>query len=449
MDLVIVNTIVNIVDAALVLYCLITIFNMKVINYRKAIIVLILLLTSLVLVNQVYSQERFLRLTTILALTTVSFLFIFSQSIYRILIYNVFILIQIGICEIIIISLISIILRITPTSMVNLDTYVILVTIISRVGFILYGRELLYKVNINNHTNHKAIITICAFNILVIIITLVLFNNIRMVGIVEYIYLSGMALGTVICSWTIYSMIQKMEKESYEEAILRVKEDEFRKEDFYLKSMNDVLESIRSERHDLNNYLSTLYGLIYLENYREAMDYITRINKRMNNMQKIIETNNPVITSLLSVKKNKAIENKIEMKINIDLPEELLFDYIDLSIIIGNLLDNAIEACMLVGPNLKKEIELFIAEEDNNLIIGIVNSKSSSVRVNIGNILERFTTKEDKLNHGLGLKNVGYVVNKYKGSMDIDDLGNQFSVRISLPREKQFNQVNMITPSTT
>lgn len=241
-----------------------------------------------------------------------------------------------------------------------------------------------------------------------------------------------MGLGAIIFSWITYKIIKKMIIQSQQEVIWKMRQEEFHKKDFYMQNMNDILNTIRSQKHDLNNYLSTLYGLIYLERFEESKKYITQINDRISNMDDIIETSHPVITALVSMKRNKAYEENIEVILDIELPDDLPFDFVDLSIIIGNLLDNAIEACQGVHKDIKKKIELLIYVKEEYVIIEIVNTKSEAIKVDTKNILRRFTSKNNRENHGYGLGNIENIVKQYNGVMDIYDLGNQFSIEIRL-----------------
>ena len=134
-----------------------------------------------------------------------------------------------------------------------------------------------------------------------------------------------------------------------QEVIWKLKEEEIYK-NFYINNVKEILQTIRAQRHELNNYLSILYGLICLEDFDKVKEYISKINDRLSGMNSIIETNNPIITAIISIQKNKAFNEGIEMDLDIDeLPEELPFDSLDLSIIIGNLLNNAMEACLSLG----------------------------------------------------------------------------------------------------
>ncbi|UZT06167.1 GHKL domain-containing protein [Clostridium sp. LQ25] len=96
----------------------------------------------------------------------------------------------------------------------------------------------------------------------------------------------------------------------------------------------------------------------------------------------------------------------------------------DLGTILGNLLDNAIEACYFVEDGERK-IDLNIYNRNNSIIISIINTKKHEES------LEK-TWKSDKLNHGIGLKSVKKLVDKYNGAMNDEDKGEIYEVNIIL-----------------
>jgi sensor histidine kinase regulating citrate/malate metabolism len=231
----------------------------------------------------------------------------------------------------------------------------------------------------------------------------------------------------------LYSTASKSIHQNQQELIWKLKEEEFYKKDFYIKSMEDILETIKSQRHDLNNYLSTLYGLIYLKKFDDAKKYINKLNTEISNLNIIIDTNHPIVTALVSIKKNKAFDNGINMNLDIELPKDIDFEFVDLSIVIGNLLDNAIEACQLIPRDKERGIEFKIHLKEEILKIKLKNTKLKLKQIENKNITGRFTTKADDENHGYGLGNIEFIVKQYNGNMEISDLGNEFIIDIDLP----------------
>ena len=99
--------------------------------------------------------------------------------------------------------------------------------------------------------------------------------------------------------------------------------------------------------------------------------------------------------------------------------------YDDLGIIIGNLLDNSIEANEKLDIN-NRMIDIYIKCIDNILIIKIVNNKQN-IKTNINK-----TDKKDSLNHGIGISSIKKITGKYNGAVEFIDEGNKFEADISL-----------------
>lgn len=437
MSLITMNLLTNTTDALLIFYFLTKLLQRKNINVKKRIFLISLIIFN-TLVNQVFGVASLYGFIAIFTISTIIFTYLLDEKLYRALIYSILGTVLMFIVEIITANIITIIFKIGPSVLLELNIYRIILFIFSKSLFFLIIKYAVDKLDISRFieiNNLMPVILIGIFNILIMFMVFILYKYMGECSNTTYVYLTIMGLGSIFVSWFIYKLTNKIIYQNQQEIILKVREEEFGKKDFYIKSMNDILNTIKSQRHDLNNYLSTLYGLIHLGKFEETEKYIKTLNNRVSNMNNIIETNHPIITALVSMKKHKAFDSGIDMELDIDLPEKMEFDFIELSIIIGNLLDNAIEACQLILDKNERKISLSIYVEDNCLITQVINSKINLIKLDAENIIGRFTTKSDGKNHGFGLGNIEFVVKQYNGTMKIEDLGNEFRAYISLPFE--------------
>ena len=133
----------------------------------------------------------------------------------------------------------------------------------------------------------------------------------------------------------------------------------------------------------------------------------------MANPSEYIATGNESVDGLLNYKLQRANEilNVVEARVNI--PEKLMLHSFDLNVVLGNLLDNAIEAAVQTE---EKELKMTIKLEKGILFIHIHNS---CLGIKNGRLKRLETTKEDALNHGIGLGNVQRIIEKYHGDMDL------------------------------
>lgn len=186
-----------------------------------------------------------------------------------------------------------------------------------------------------------------------------------------------------------------------------------------------VMENIKRMRHDMKQQLIYLQELVR-ENPTDADVYLRElIENTQSNAKDVIQSGNAVMDALLNHKYFLASKYHIEMKIQILVPSELPQSPADLCIIIGNLLDNAIEAAKITR---ERKIEVVVKYEHKKLYINITNPYRNPVEKDkSGNYI---TQKKDKENHGVGLDSVKNCVEKNQGILLIDSSDNIFKVTV-------------------
>ena len=180
-------------------------------------------------------------------------------------------------------------------------------------------------------------------------------------------------------------------------------------------------QETRRVRHDLSGYLVDLKASIQSGETGEAekkIDAILEHNQIYRN--EVSRSGNLVIDSLINYKYSLTQKEGIGMNCYVFVPEQMPFDGADLCIILGNLLDNAVEAASTL-PEGQRHIEVSVSQVKGSLSIVVQNPYSGKIRKNSrGQIL---TSKHDSMNHGIGLPSVQRSVDKYNGEM-LTDYGN-------------------------
>lgn len=194
-----------------------------------------------------------------------------------------------------------------------------------------------------------------------------------------------------------------------------------------LKIIAQSQESMRMVRHDMKLHISTLQGLIESEHREQALEYIQSIYAILNFTNGYAHSNYSELDSIVNYKSEEARRLGIKVNLNIKVPERLNVQPIDIVIIIGNLLDNAIEAAYTL--EVDKWIELSVEFDRNVLYIQIRNPYGHDILV-VDQKLK--TTHQDKENHGLGLCNVRRSLAKYNGSLHINHSEGIFSAEALL-----------------
>jgi len=187
------------------------------------------------------------------------------------------------------------------------------------------------------------------------------------------------------------------------------------------KHIDEILvmqKQIKKFRHDSSNHFTALKGFFANNQSQDGITYIERINNDLAQTE-IVDTGNTAFDAILSTKKALAESKDIEFTAQIQIPEKLNIDAIDLCVIFGNALDNAIEACEKI-KDTEKHIILSVIYEENQVIC-----KISNTTLPINNPALK-TTKQDKENHGFGLDNIKYALAKYKHVLKIEQRNDEF-----------------------
>lgn len=220
----------------------------------------------------------------------------------------------------------------------------------------------------------------------------------------------------------LYKEISISYEEKYKKIILA------KQNEYYINHFELMERSIRernSEKHDFKNHLSVISTLIQKNEQGKAEEYIKRIMDRYQSVKEYNYTGNLEIDSLINYKIQEAEKNDIKMNAELSIPENLQVDSYDMTIILGNIIDNAIQATKKIEKN--RNIDLKINFTKGRLLITMTNPFNGEIKYENNRLT---TLHEDKDNHGFGLSNVNAVLEKYNGTLDIEHTNNLFSLTI-------------------
>lgn len=194
-----------------------------------------------------------------------------------------------------------------------------------------------------------------------------------------------------------------------------------------LQLMENSYKISKKIRHDIKNHLLTINSFLKQDNVNEAQSHISSIIAVYQSKAEIVHTGFPTIDGLLNAKLQPVAELGVRANIKVSLPDDFYISSFDLTVILGNLIDNALQAVSLV--NEEKYIDLRMDSSKGMLIIKVSNPYKAVICNKNGKLI---TSKTDKENHGYGLRNVGDVLKKYNGTSKIDTSENIFTITVAL-----------------
>lgn len=202
----------------------------------------------------------------------------------------------------------------------------------------------------------------------------------------------------------------------------------------YANQLNVIMqgeEKIKALRHDMKHHLNELMLLANKFGIAEIQEYIGQMKAFLQNPNELISSGNLEIDSVLNYMLQKAEKELTTVDIKVMLPENVRHSF-DINVLLGNLLENAIEAA---GKTENKYLSVRITLKRGILKVKIENSfKSSRIlwEEQKGKDTVVKTTKPAKGQHGIGLKNVKKIVEKYNGTMAVTTQGGIFCVNLLL-----------------
>jgi len=214
------------------------------------------------------------------------------------------------------------------------------------------------------------------------------------------------AMGVLL---TVYSNTYLKERARSEE-YLKTIEEQYQQQLYYMKNLENLIDKLKSERHDFSNHLGVMYGLLELGDAQSAKGYAAGLVKTAQEYQTLVSVPYAMIRAMLNYKLSIIRESRIPLKLSIDIPRSLNLNEFDITVILGNLLDNAMEA-VLKMEEAQRYISLAIAYNPQYLVIRTENP----VKAGGDQPGSHSTTKPDTQNHGYGLKNIEYLVEKHNG----------------------------------
>jgi len=195
----------------------------------------------------------------------------------------------------------------------------------------------------------------------------------------------------------------------------------------HVSEVENIYNQMRGWRHDYHNHIQMLKAHLSLEQYTEIGGYLNKLDADLTNVDTIIKTGNVTVDAILNSKVSLALASKINVNAKAAVPKSLNISEVDLCVVIGNLLDNATEACLKLSET-DRIIRIYIDVFNDYLYISITNAMSGEVRKSgTGYISTKGTSR------GFGLIRIDKIAKKYGGHINRQNEENAFATEVILP----------------
>lgn len=234
-----------------------------------------------------------------------------------------------------------------------------------------------------------------------------------------------LSLLSILCGVKLFQDMIYRNKSKSERIILK---NQVRSMQEHMEEMERIYSEIRGIKHDMKNTIAVIRQLSKEKSFLsggkgELQEYLSDLDQTFDRLDMRFRTGNTVADTLLNMKYHEAVRLIPDLKMDTDpllFPKDLKIHSYDIGIILGNAVDNAIEACRKLKEN-EPEADAFIrfsSIQKGNLLVLTVENSFDGKLVRKPQAEFPVTNKPDKENHGMGLTNIKNTVEKYHGTMD-------------------------------
>lgn len=195
----------------------------------------------------------------------------------------------------------------------------------------------------------------------------------------------------------------------------------------HCSEVENMYRQVRGWRHDYHSHIQTMLALV--DKPEQMRSYLLTLNEDLTTVDTVIKTGNVMVDAVLNSKLSLIKAKNITVNAKAVVPANLSISDVDLCVIIGNLLDNAMEACEKQEEASERFIRVFIGVLKKQLYISVMNSVGGEVK------------KEGKLyvstktygSHGFGLMRVDRIAEKNGGYVNRQNEPGVFATEVMLP----------------
>lgn len=270
-------------------------------------------------------------------------------------------------------------------------------------------------------------------------VSLIIINIEDQLSPMQHIFSILSILGILMTNSLVYVLYVNMQKDHAKQLEYSILQQAFKSQEKSVEETKILYQSVRSIRHDLKQHFQVALTMLHSGKINEAVDYMEKYNDTvLDGISNKVFCDNDVVNYIINSKSKICSDRHIKIYFYIanEIPE---FSDLDLCVLLGNALDNAIEGVSGDGNN---EIYLELRNVDNFFMISVKNTIINSVLEDNPNLI---STKNEKEVHGLGILSMKEVVQKYNGSIEFYESDNKFccDMLLDIPDNMQFESKNV------
>ncbi len=196
----------------------------------------------------------------------------------------------------------------------------------------------------------------------------------------------------------------------------------------HIEEVEQMYRQVRGWRHDYRNHIQVMKAHLDAGRYDELDQYLRFLSDDLTTVDTVIKTGNVMVDAILNSKLNLAASQQIPVNAKTAVPPELTVEPMDICVILGNLLDNAIEACARIPDPAQRFLRVYLGTHRGQFYISVTNSAPAFRRKG-----QSYLSTKSKGDHGFGLMRIDRITAKYGGAVNRQSEEGVFATEILLP----------------
>lgn len=193
--------------------------------------------------------------------------------------------------------------------------------------------------------------------------------------------------------------------------------------------VDNMYRQMRGWKHDYKNHIQAMKSYAFTGDVEAIRNYLDELDNDLSSIDSVVKTGNKMADAILNSKISLAVSKKINVEADAHIAVALTTPELDLCIIIGNILDNAIEASLLL-PEDQRRIRIFLEMKNTQLYMSFTNITASKKLIKKNG---RFLTSKGEGN-GFGLIRIDNIINRHNGYISRNSEEGAFTTEILLPQ---------------
>lgn len=196
----------------------------------------------------------------------------------------------------------------------------------------------------------------------------------------------------------------------------------------HIEEVEQMYRQVRGWRYDYRNHIQVMKAHLDAGRYDDLDHYLQLLSEDLASVDTVIKTGNVMVDAILNSKLNLAASQHIAVNAKATVSPALPVEPLDICVILGNLMDNAIEACMRIPDIEQRFIRVYMGTHKGQFYISVTNAASAFRRKG-----QKYLSTKAQTGHGFGLMRIDRVTLKYGGTVNRQSEEGVFATEILLP----------------